>query len=174
MAMEDDGRDVPEIAVEAGISVATRCCMAKQLVADVMSDTLAVCTVRTTIEQVAQLMVQHRCGEIPVVEDLTRKVPLGVLTDRDIVCRLIAKGKNPMEATAEDCMSQPAITVREDEPIEDAVAVMERHQIRRVPVVDANGECVGMLAQADIAWTAERVVGELVREVSRDTGSESR
>ena len=148
--------------------------MATNTVGDAMSDTLAVCTVDTSIEQIAQLMVQHRCGEIPVVEHVAHRVPLGVVTDRDIVCRLIAKGKNPLEARAEDCMSQPAVTVRTDDSIETAVTVMERHQIRRLPVVDASGVCVGVLAQADIAWNADRMVGELVREVSRDTGSESR
>lgn len=148
--------------------------MGKQIVADSMSDTLAVCRPDTPIEQVAQLMVQHRCGEIPVVESLERKVPLGVVTDRDIVCRLVAKGKNPLDARAEDCMSQPAITAVVDDAIDEAIAVMERHQIRRLPVVDRDGLCVGMLAQADIAWTTEKRVGELVREVSRDTGLESR
>jgi CBS domain-containing protein len=148
--------------------------MTKQIVADSMSDTLAVCQPDTPIEQVAQLMVQHRCGEIPVVEKLDRKVPIGVLTDRDIVCRLVAKGKNPLDARAEDCMSQPAITVTVDDSMEEAIALMERHQIRRLPVVDSEGVCVGMLAQADVAWNTERAVGELVREVSRDTGLESR
>jgi CBS domain-containing protein len=118
--------------------------------------------------------VQHRCGEIPVVESLERKIPVGVVTDRDIVCRLVAKGKNPLEARADDCMSEPAITVRIDESMEEAITLMERHQIRRLPVVDNDGMCVGMLAQADVAWNAEGLAGKLVREVSRDTGVESR
>jgi CBS domain-containing protein len=143
-------------------------------VADAMSDTLAACRPDTPIEQVAQLMVQHRCGEIPVVETLERKVPIGVVTDRDIVCRLVAKGKNPLDARAEDCMSEPAITVTVDDPLEDAISLMERHQIRRLPVIDKSGVCVGMLAQADIAWNTEKRTGALVREVSRDTGAESR
>jgi len=148
--------------------------MAKQIVAALMSDTLAVCTPDTTIEDVAQLMVQHRCGQIPVVESRDRKVPVGVVTDRDIVCRLVARGKNPLAFTAAECMSQPAITVSVDDPVEEAVSVMERHQIRRVPVVDRDGACVGMMAQADVAWKAEEAVAALVREVSRDTGSESK
>jgi CBS domain-containing protein len=148
--------------------------MADQLVSDLMSDTLAVCTPDTPIEDVARLMVQHRCGEIPVVDNVDRGVPVGVVTDRDIVCRLVAKGKNPLTVRAEECMSQPAITVRADQPLPDAIATMERHQIRRVPVVDSSGICVGVLSQADVAWKAENAVGELVREVSRDTGSEAR
>ena len=147
--------------------------MSRRIVADLMSDTLAVCVPGTTIEDVARLMVQHRCGEIPVVESLDRKIPVGVVTDRDIVCRLVAKGTNPLDVKAEACMSHPAIVVRMDDAVDDAISVMERHQIRRVPVVDADGVCVGMLAQADVAWKAEEAVKELVREVSRDTGKQS-
>jgi CBS domain-containing protein len=148
--------------------------MSKRTVADLMSDTLAVCLPGTAVEDVARLMVQHRCGEIPVVESLDRKVPVGVVTDRDIVCRLVAKGKNPLEVKAEACMSEPAIVVHADDGVDDAISVMQRHQIRRVPVVDADGVCVGVLAQADVAWKAEEAVADLVREVSRDSGSESR
>src|SRR4051794_9579361 len=117
--------------------------MANQIVADLMSDTLAVCTAEWPVEQIAQLMVQHRCGEIPVVDDVDRKVPIGVVTDRDIVCRLVAKGRNPLDATAYDCMSQPAITVLVDDSLAEAVSLMERHQIRRLPVVNREGACVG-------------------------------
>jgi CBS domain-containing protein len=72
-------------------------------------------------------------------------------------------------------MSQPVVTVKADDPIEQVVSTMEKHQIRRVPVVDERGCCAGIIAQADVAW-AEPLpeVGELVREVSRDTGRESR
>ena len=148
--------------------------MAKRIVAELMSETLAVCVPASTIENVAQLMAQHHCGEIPVVESFEHKVPVGVVTDRDIVCRLVAKGKDPLKVKADECMSQPVIVVRADDSVDDAVSVMQRHQIRRVPVVDPDGVCVGMLAQADVARQAEEKVAKLVREVSRDTGSESR
>lgn len=120
----------------------------------------------TTLDQVAKMMIQHDCGEIPVVDVNDR--PIGVVTDRDIVCRVVADGKNPMAHTVEQCMSHPVVTVRTDEPIERVVSTMEEHQIRRVPVVDERGRCAGIIAQADLA-SAEPLaeVGELVREVSR-------
>jgi CBS domain-containing protein len=146
-----------------------------RIVKDVMTPDPAFCTPETSLEDVAKLMVQHECGEIPIVESRTSLEPIGVVTDRDIVCRLVAKGKNPLAYTAEYCMSQPVITVRIDAPLTEAVDVMEKHQIRRVPVVDEQGFCVGILAQADIAWAEdEREVGKMVREVSRDTSSPSR
>lgn len=118
-------------------------------------------------------MVHNDCGEIPVVD--TADQPIGVITDRDIVCRVVAQGKNPAGHTVEEYMSQPVVTVDADAPLEDVVSTMQKHQIRRVPVTDARGCCAGIIAQADVAWTGdEHEVAELVREVSRDTGEESR
>ena len=140
---------------------------------DVMTPDPACCTPTTTLDQVAKLMAQNDCGEIPVVDPADQIV--GVVTDRDIVCRVVAAGKNPMAYTAETCMSGPVVTVRDDAPIADVVATMEKHQIRRVPVVDGRDSCIGIISQADISWTGDpRSVAELVREVSRDTGRESR
>ena len=142
--------------------------MAK-LAKDVMTTNPASCNPDTPLEQVARLMIQHDCGEIPVIDTDTQ--PIGVVTDRDIVCRVVAEGKNPKSYTAELCMSQPAVTVQMDATLDDVVSTMEKHQIRRVPVVDELGRFKGMISQADIAWAGkERDVAELVREVSRDTG----
>jgi CBS domain-containing protein len=139
---------------------------------DVMTPDPACCSAGTTLDQVAKMMAQHDCGEIPVVN--TNDEPIGVVTDRDIVCRVVAAGKNPAAHTAESCMSQPVVTVNADDPLDRVVATMEKHQIRRVPVVDEHGCCTGIVSQADVAW-AEPLpeVGELVREVSRDTGRTS-
>ena len=133
----------------------------------------ACCTPETPLEQVAKLMVQHDCGEIPVIDPAEQVI--GVVTDRDIVCRVVAQGKNPLAYTAEICMSDPVITVPGETPLSEVLATMEKHQIRRVPVVDDDGRCAGMISQGDVAWTgAEHQVAELVREISRDTGQSSR
>jgi len=142
---------------------------------DVMTVDPAFCTPETSVEDAAKLMVQHQCGEIPVVESHASLEPIGVVTDRDIVCRLVANGKNPLAYSVEHCMSQPVVTVRTDMSLDEVVSTMEKHQIRRVPVVDATGACVGIIAQADVAWAEdEREVGKLVREVSRDMGAPAR
>jgi CBS domain-containing protein len=138
-----------------------------RLARDVMTTDPACCTPETTLDQVAKLMVQQNCGEIPVIDRSSR--PVGVVTDRDIVCRIVAEGKNPIGHTASEAMSQPVVTVRASTPLDDVVATMEKHQIRRVPVVDESGCCAGIIAQADIAREApEHEVAELVREVSRE------
>ena len=139
---------------------------------DVMTVNPALCKPETSLDRVAKLMVQHDCGEIPVIDAAQHVV--GVITDRDIVVRLVADGKNPAAYAAEACMSQLVVTVPVDASLKDVLTTMEKHQIRRVPVVDERGSCVGMIAQADLAWTGgARDVAELVREVSRDTGKVS-
>ena len=145
--------------------------MAK-LARDVMTPDPARCSSNATLDEVAKLMVQNDCGEIPIVDSSDR--PIGVITDRDIVCRAVAEGKNPTGHTVETVMTSPVVTVRADASIEDVVATMERHQIRRVPVVDEGGCCAGIIAQADIAFEAiPSKAAELVREVSRNTGQSS-
>ena len=137
------------------------------LAKDLMTANPQCCTADTPLNEVAQLMVECDCGEIPVVD--SGKKLIGVITDRDIVCRVVAKGANPSAATARDAMTQPVISVSENTSLQDVLATMEDHQIRRLPVVDASGSCCGIIAQADIALSAEKIeVGELVREVSRD------
>ena len=136
-----------------------------KLARDVMTPDPACCTPNTSIDEVAKLMAQNDCGEIPILD--TSDHVIGVVTDRDIVCRVVAEGKNPVGYTAEGCMTRDVITVREDTPLDDVVKTMESHQIRRVPVVDEDGCCAGIIAQADIARAApEHEVGAFVREVS--------
>jgi len=140
---------------------------------DVMTPDPACCSPNTTLDQVARMMVQNDCGEIPVVDTGNR--PIGVVTDRDIVCRSVAEGKNPIGHTAESVMTRSVVTVQADAPIGDVIETMRQHQIRRVPVVDEVGCCAGIIAQADIvAESPTRQSGEFVRDVSRSTGSESK
>lgn len=140
--------------------------MAK-LARDLMTSGPACCTSEMTLDAVAKLMIAKDCGEIPVVDRSDR--PIGVVTDRDIVCRIVADGKNPMAHSAGEAMSKPVITVRTSTPLDEIVATMEKHQIRRIPVIDDNGCLCGIISQADLARTApEHDVAELVREVSRE------
>jgi CBS domain-containing protein len=113
-------------------------------------------------------MVEADCGESPITDSSNRLV--GVITDRDIVCRAVAKGKNPTAVTAAEIMTEPVVCVNEDTTLAAVMSVMEENQIRRVPVVDASGCCCGIISQADVALNArEGEVGEMVREVSKDS-----
>ena len=141
--------------------------MPTKLARDVMTPDPVCCRPHTSIDEVARLMVDGDFGEIPVIDAADH--PIGVVTDRDIVRRVVAQGKNPIGYTAETCMSHPVVTVASDARLEDVVSMMERHQIRRVPVVDDQGRCAGIIAQADVARQAPpQEVAELLREVSRE------
>jgi CBS domain-containing protein len=113
------------------------------------------------------MMVDCDCGEIPVVERESMKTPIGVVTDRDIVCRAVAEGKNPLTLSAGSVMTSPAVTAKESDDLDAIKSMMETHQIRRVPVVDRNGEICGIVSLADLARRDSRKeVGDVVREVS--------
>src|SRR5690349_9683806 len=114
-------------------------------VRDVMTQQPTCCTPDTSLEAVARLMVDCDCGIIPVVGDLASKFPIGVITDRDIVTRVLAGGKNPLELTARDCMTMPAITVTEATRLHDCCDLLEINQIRRVLVVDRDGRLSGIV-----------------------------
>lgn len=139
-----------------------------KLAKDIMTPSPQCCSGETTLNDVANLMVEADCGEIPITDSSNRLV--GVITDRDIVCRAVAKGKNPTAVTAAEIMTEPVVCVNEDTTLAAVMSVMEENQIRRVPVVDASGCCCGIISQADVALNArEGEVGEMVREVSKDS-----
>ena len=141
-------------------------------VKDVMTPTPACCTEDTTLEEVANLMVENDCGAIPVVDSEDSKRPVGLITDRDIVCRAVAEGLNPLDLTATDCMTSNVLTVTEQSSFEECCRLMEEKQVRRVPVVDENGALVGIVALADVAREGRKTTaGEVVKEVSDPTAS---
>ncbi len=137
-------------------------------VREIMTTDPACCTADASLEEVAKAMVEHDCGEIPIVRSSADKSLLGVVTDRDIVCRLVAQGRNPVDEAAESCMSSPVVSVRESTPVEDCAKLMEDKQIRRVPVVNGGGMVCGIVSQADIAKNASRkITADLVKDVSQ-------
>lgn len=143
-------------------------------VKEIMTANPACCTADTTLQKVGQMMVDHDCGEIPVIDNQTNKVPIGVITDRDIVCRAVAQGRNPLDLKVSDCMSEPCVTVMPDTPLQECARILEDNQIRRVPVVDDNGRCCGIVSVADLALHARKeIAAEVVKEVSEPTGNAS-
>ena len=144
------------------------------LIEEVMTREPVCCTPDTGLQEVAKMMVEHDCGEIPIVQSTTNRRVLGVVTDRDIVSRVVAQGKNPLDQKAGTCMSQPVVTVRTGQSVDDCILIMEAHRIRRVPVVDDAGLVRGIVSQADIAQHASNAsTGELVTKVSQAGAAKS-
>jgi CBS domain-containing protein len=137
---------------------------------EVMTADPACCTPDTGLQEVAQMMVDCDCGCIPVVDGQESKMPVGMITDRDITCRVVAKGRNPLDLTAGDAMTSTVVSVTPDTNLEDCLNLMEDSQIRRIAVVDGKGAVCGIVAQADIAMNAsDKKTAEVVQEVSRAT-----
>jgi CBS domain-containing protein len=144
-------------------------------VRDVMTANPAVCMRITGLVEVARQMVACDCGEIPVVDNETAMHVIGVVTDRDIVCRTVAEGRNPADLAAGDCMTSPVVTVTPEASLDVCVNLMEERQVRRVPVVDERGRLIGIVAQSDIARKANRTLtSDLVREVSQPQAASPR
>jgi len=132
----------------------------------------ACCTPSTSLTDVARLMVENDCGEIPVVEDMGSRKLAGVITDRDIATRIVAAGRNSAEAAALDCMTSPAVSVQADTSLQACCELMETHQIRRVPVVDDAGGVVGIVSLADVVRSANSsTTVAVVKEVSSGVGN---
>jgi CBS domain-containing protein len=143
------------------------------LVKDIMTENPTCCTADTNLQEVAKMMLDSDCGAIPVVESNNHKRPIGVVTDRDITVRTVAKGDNPLNMTAKSVMTKNVVTATPDMSVEDCVDLMEEHQVRRIPVVDENGNCIGMVAQADVAVRGDESDAEdLVEEVSKASASQ--
>jgi CBS domain-containing protein len=142
---------------------------------DIMTWFPTCCTPDTGLRDVAKLMVECDCGEIPVVESMDTLRPVGMITDRDITCRAVAQGKNALEMTVGECMTTPCVALPENSSLEHCCAVLEQYQIRRAPVVDRDGRLCGIVSQADIAYCAPSdQVAEVLRAVSLRSNADSR
>lgn len=135
-------------------------------VKELMSSQPATCTSSTPLPEVARAMKEQDCGMIPVTD--RSGAPIGVVTDRDIVCRTVAERRNPIDLTAGDVMTKSCVTIGPEASLEECQRLLEEHQLRRVLVVDDGGSCCGVVAQADIALHGPAEgTAEVVREVSR-------
>ena len=141
-------------------------------VAEIMTKDPACCTPDTSLQEVAKLMVSNDCGCIPVVDGEDTKMPVGMITDRDITVRAVAEGKNPLDLTAQDAMTSTVVCVKPETSLQECGNLMEESQVRRIAVVDEKGALTGIVAQADIAInSSDKMTAEVVQEVSKSAGS---
>jgi len=117
-----------------------------------------------TLEQAARKMKDLDVGSLPICGEDNRLK--GMLTDRDIVVRCVADGRDPKNTKAGDLAQGKPVTIGADDTVEEAIRTMQQHQVRRLPVIDGH-DMIGMLSQADIARNyPEDRVGELVEFIS--------
>lgn len=138
-------------------------------VAEIMTKNPACCTPDMGLVDVAQLMRRYDCGEIPVVYSLSDKKVLGVITDRDICTRTVALGLNPLAMNVEQCMTYPPLMVKTSTSIEDCCQIMEENLIRRLPVIDENENCCGIISLCDIARHMEDyMAADIVKNIAKN------
>lgn len=118
---------------------------------EVMSGSVKTITPLTTLAEAARLMRAHDVGFFPVVDQETSTILLGVVTDRDLVLRALADRRDP-DLTVGVAMSQaPLIVARESTDVHELLRLMERHQVRRIPILTADGKLAGIVSQGDLA-----------------------
>jgi CBS domain-containing protein len=121
------------------------------------------------VVKVARLMQSKDIGSVPIIENEQNKKLVGIVTDRDLALKVVAKGRDPKSATAEDVMTRKVVTCQAGDKVQVALDVMAEHQLRRIPVVDSNNAIVGIIAQADVATRVDKPekTAELVKDISQ-------
>ena len=120
----------------------------------------------TPVVEAARLMKSEDVGSLPILEG---ERLVGMVTDRDIVLRVVAEGKDVQSSTVGEIASRDLVTVDPQQDLDEALRLMAQHQVRRLPVVEEDGRLVGILAQADVATSGQDAkTGQLVEEISKN------
>jgi CBS domain-containing protein len=134
-------------------------------VREVMTSKLCSIDTDKTVVYAAKMMRDEDVGIAPIVEG-DRLV--GVLTDRDIAVRVVAEGRDPEQVKVTEVASRDVVTLDPQQDLDEALRLMARHQVRRLPVVEEDGRLVGVVAQADVAQQGDDArTGEVVEQISR-------
>ena len=125
------------------------------------------CTIDATkdVAYAAKMMKDEDVGVAPIVEG---DQLVGLLTDRDIAIKVVAEGKDPKTTVVRDVASTNIVTVDPQQDLDEALRLMAKHQVRRLPVVEEDGKVVGILAQADVALSGDDAkTGDVVEQISK-------
>jgi CBS domain-containing protein len=135
---------------------------------DMMTPNPVCCVPTDSAHTVARIMCDESVGSIPVIIDQDSRKLVGVITDRDLCCSVVANGLDSKATPIEKFMTLNPVACREGENVENCESLMQEHQIRRIPIVDSNDRVIGIVAQADLALKdkPERV-SKTVAEISK-------
>ncbi len=141
-------------------------------VRDAMTPDPVCCLTTDRAQKVAGLLCKHGVGSMPVVTDYESRKLVGIITDRDLCCSVVANGLNPQSTPIEEFISRNPVACREGENLDDCERLMQEHKVRRIPIVDGDGRVIGIVSQADLALKdkPERVA-RTVAEVSKPPSS---
>jgi CBS domain-containing protein len=129
----------------------------------------------TPLVQAARLMREHHVGSLVVVVDrLSERVPVGILTDRDIVVAVVAKELDPRKLTVGDVATAGLLAVHEKDGIPDALRMMRENGVRRLPVLTHSGALAGILTIDDLLELMAEELGAFARTIDRERVREAR
>src|SRR6266852_2496335 len=131
---------------------------------EIMTKNPEVCLPTDTVFTAAGLMKSEDVGPIPIVEDKQTKKLAGIVTDRDLVLKVVAEARDPRKISVAEIMSEDVVTCSANDDLDRAIQLMQEHQVRRIPVVDKKDHLLGIIAQADIATRLDssRTAGKVV------------
>jgi len=136
-----------------------------QIIKDVMTSNPCSIEAEKSVAYAAKMMREEDVGLAPIVEG---DKLIGMLTDRDIAIRVVAEGRDPDQVKVADVASKQVVTIDPQQDLDEALRIMAKHQVRRLPVVQEDGKLVGVVAQADIAREGDDMqTGKLVEEISK-------
>jgi CBS domain-containing protein len=142
---------------------------------EVCTRAVVVVTRDTTVAAAAQLMRRHHVGTVVVCDPLSgsRRIPVGIVTDRDIVVEVVAEGLQSGAITVGDIMGQQLVTARETEGVLQALEIMRCKGVRRLPIVREDGHLVGIISIDDLLAVLTEQLNDVARIVAREQAQES-
>ena len=137
-------------------------------VREIMTADPVCCVLTDTAQRVAQMLRDDDIGSVPIVEDQDSRKLIGMITDRDLCCSVLADGLDPKTTTISSFASSKPVSCRDGENVEHCERAMQEHQVRRMPIVDGEGCVIGIVSQADLALRCKpEEVSKTVAEISK-------
>ncbi len=136
---------------------------------EVMTGDPVCCVPTDTVARIAKLMKTANIGSVPICEDRHGKQLLGIVTDRDLALQVVAENRDASSTKVQDIMTRQPLACRADDDLQTALDAMEKHQVRRIPVVDDDRRLIGMISQADVAVRSDQPekTAEVVEELAK-------
>ena len=138
---------------------------------EVMTPNPVCCLPTDSVKRAAEYMKRENVGPIPVIENEQTRKLIGIITDRDLVLKVIAKGHDTLSTRVESVMTRKMVSCRADDSLQKAMDLMSKHQLRRITIVDKAHVILGIISQADLATRGNKPekTAEVVKDISQST-----
>lgn len=143
-------------------------------IGDICVRDVVICSRKTTIHEAAHLMRQHHIGDLVIVDELNgKRIPVGIITDRDIVLSVVALKLDPVVFMVGDLVTRELVSIHQDEGVFEAIQQRRIHGVRRMPVLDADGALAGIISTDDLVQLLADEMSELAKLISQEQKQEA-